>query len=143
MSIYLQSATAKTFRKLTKDLKVVGDATKIDNINGAFMPVCVELIGTVQGRSQDETISVYKHYSIAHYGKLNGDAMRDPEMTFLVAENSDLIIPVSYRNDYSGIDAKYWNVKKDGKLYLNMFMVSDMVDFCKTWFKNIRDQQEL
>ena len=44
--------------------------TKIDNSDGTYMPVYIELIGR---------IDKYDFFSLAHYGQQNGDAMRDPE----------------------------------------------------------------
>ena len=51
--------------------------TKIDNSDGTYMPVYLELIGR---------IDKYDFFSLAHYGQQNGDAMRDPEMLFCPAQ---------------------------------------------------------
>ena len=42
--------------------------TKIDNTDGVYMPVHIEII--------DRT-DKYNHISLAHYGRQNGDAMRE------------------------------------------------------------------
>ncbi|KAB1154207.1 hypothetical protein F7018_14625 [Tenacibaculum aiptasiae] len=46
------------------------------------------------------------NYSFAHYGKLNGDLMADPEMCFLLIQNKsdNVIFPYSYKNDYMGFN---------------------------------------
>ena len=55
------------------ELLVDGDL-KLDNAVGVFMPLVMEKIMDQPGF---EAV-----YSLAHYGKQNGDLMADPEMTF-------------------------------------------------------------
>lgn len=63
--------------------------TKIDNSDGTYMPVHIELIGRIDN---------YNFFSLAHYGQQNGDAMRDPEMLFaLHKETQQFIIAASSR----------------------------------------------
>ena len=62
--------------------------------------------------------------SLAHYGFLNGDSMADPEVRFRIA--SDIIIPLSYQNDYLGV-----------------FKRNVSLSFCNTWLTNIKEQQNL
>ena len=45
--------------------------TKIDNTDGVYMPVHIEIIDRTEN---------YTHISLAHYGQQNGDAMRDHEL---------------------------------------------------------------
>jgi hypothetical protein len=118
---------------LTADLPNIGDAKKIDNTNGTFMPVCVEKI--------NETPSG-EFFSIAHYGEQNGDAMRDPDIVFI--KHDRLYMPVSYRNDYLGIDREYARYDDSGKItHLAVKWINDCCGFCNTWMKNIVDQQNL
>lgn len=63
---------------------------KLDN-NSAFMPLVVERIG-------DNPYGTL--ISVAHYGKQNGDPMRDPDVVLLHARDNGSYYPVSYRNDY-------------------------------------------
>ena len=72
----LNQKATKVFMLLVDGLKEPGDAKKIDNTNGAFMTVHVELI------HQNEH---GRHYSIAHYYEQNGDLMRDPDVVFLLS----------------------------------------------------------
>ena len=58
--------------------------TKIDNSDGTYMPVHIELIGR---------IDKYDFFSLAHYGQQNGDAMRDPEMLFALHNETRQFIP--------------------------------------------------
>lgn len=71
--------------------------TKIDNSDGTYMPVHIELIGRIDN---------YNFFSLAHYGQQNGDAMRDPEMLFALHKETQQFIPYYYRNDYCGIEQK-------------------------------------
>ncbi len=65
--------------------------SKIDNTDGVYMPVHIEII--------DRT-DKYDHISLAHYGRQNGDAMRDPEMIIALHKESQQFVPYYYRNDF-------------------------------------------
>ena len=60
----------KKAAEILRGLRVLQTA-KIDNSDGTYMPVHIELIDRTEK---------YTHISLAHYGQQNGDAMRDPEM---------------------------------------------------------------
>lgn len=79
-------------------------------------------------------------YSMAHYSLMNGDAMRDPEMTFSVNTEEKSILPMSFRNDYMHfyIDYFVWN---GGKVtgYRSSWL-HDGDSFLRTWSQNIIDQ---
>jgi len=71
-------------------------------------------------------------YSIAHYYRQNGDAMRDPEITFTIDREAHTINPTSFLQDDAGIfyetqDASYNTVK-------------DLKEFMSQWFTNIKGQ---
>ena len=71
-------------------------------------------------------------YSIAHYYRQNGDAMRDPEITFTIEQEAHAIYPTSFLQDDAGIfyetqDASYDTVK-------------DLKEFMSQWFTNIKHQ---
>lgn len=61
----LDRKAAEIFRAL-----LALQTTKIDNSDGTYMPVYLELIGRIDN---------YNFFSLAHYGQQNGDAMRDPK----------------------------------------------------------------
>ena len=79
-------------------------------------------------------------YSICQYGEMNGDLMRDPEMTFGVDWNQGTVLPLSYRNDYLGINIEYI-VYRNGKAvgYLRKWLC-DGDEFLWVWGKDIKDQ---
>lgn len=79
--------------------------------------------------------------SVAHYGELNGDLMRDPEMLFELGKRGDEIelTPYYWRNDYLGLEeysaiqvADHWHVLP---LYKRKHSA-----FATIWDKNLRAQ---
>ena len=103
----------------------------IDNTDGAYMPVHVELIDKTEN---------YHHFSLAHYGQQNGDAMRDPEMLFALHKESQQFIPYYYRNDYCGIEQYSVRWTNEGIL-LNRRLQADHTTFANQWLRNIAAQQ--
>ena len=126
------------FNKLTEGLTKVGDHKKIDNANGSFMAVCVEII--------DET-KAGKIVSVAHYFEQNGDLMRDPDCTFLISDGTFTgeagVFPISFRQDNMGIDQEAATVQEDGHILMHPNMQRDISTFCCQWMKNIQEQQDL
>jgi hypothetical protein len=73
-----------------------GGYYKLNN-DPTYIPVTIEIIETNQ-------------VSLCHYGELNGDLMRDPEMVFC-KQNADWF-PIYFRNDWMGIEEFSENEKK-------------------------------
>lgn len=71
-------------------------------------------------------------YSIAHYYKQNGDAMRDPEITFTIDKQNRSIHPTSFLQDDIGLFYETAQAKPS--------MVQDLKDFMSQWFTNIVNQ---
>ena len=107
--------------------------TKIDNTDGVYMPVHIEII--------DRT-DKYNHISLAHYGQQNGDAMRDPEMLFALHKETQQFIPYYYRNDYCGIEQNSVKWSEDG-IALNPRLQAEHTTFANQWLRNIATQQHL
>ena len=105
--------------------------TKIDNSDGTYMPVYLELIGR---------IDKYDFFSLAHYGQQNGDAMRDPEMLFALHKDTRQFIPYYYRNDYCGIEENSVRWSEDG-IALNPRLQASHTTFANQWLRNIAAQQ--
>ncbi len=109
---------------------------KIDNTNGAFMPVVIEKVHEVMFYQSECTI-----YSVAHYFEQNGDLVPDPEMTFLVVNaNTEVIFPCTFQDQMTyqeglfkdGVD---WRIKKA--------IQASHAEFANTWMDNIKKQQNL
>ena len=107
--------------------------TKIDNSDGTYMPVHIELIGR---------IDQYDFFSLAHYGQQNGDAMRDPEMIIALHKESQQFVPYYYRNDYMGMEQYSVRWTNEGIL-LNRRLQADHTVFANQWLRNIATQQHL
>ena len=107
--------------------------TKIDNSDGTYMPVYIELIGR---------IDKYDFFSLAHYGRQNGDAMRDPEMIIALHKESQQFVPYYYRNDYMGME-QYSARWTDEGVLLNRRLQADHTTFANQWLRNIATQQHL
>jgi hypothetical protein len=101
---------------------------------GAIMPLHVERIGANTFGSL---------YSFAHYYEQNGDLMRDPDVVMLQTANGYLF-PISYRQDGCGIDNEYVIFDADNKGYrIAKKEQADLVSFCGTWARNLKEQQGL
>ena len=114
----LDRRAAEIFRKM-----LALQTTKIDNSDGTYMPVYLELIGR---------IDKYDFFSLAHYGQQNGDAMRDPEMLFALHNETRQFIPYYYRNDYCGIEEN--SVRWSDKIFAPRLTASlaEMVESVQT-----------
>jgi len=71
-------------------------------------------------------------YSIAHYYSQNGDAMRDPEITFTIDRQTCSIHPTSFLQDDIGLFYETDSVPPS--------RVRDLKDFMSQWFTNIKHQ---
>ena len=72
-------------------------------------------------------------YSIAHYYEQNGDAMRDPEITFTIDRGNHSIHPTSFLQDDMGVYYETANASPA--------IVRDLKDFMIQWFTNVRNQR--
>jgi len=105
-----------------------------------FMSVCIEIL---YSNYSNTFLDGYINVSVAHYGECNGDLMRDPEMCFLVKD--DTCIPYYFRNDYGGKEQELIDVSK------SYFYISpsdrieqrNLTEFADIWMKNIDWQQDL
>ena len=80
--------------------------------------------------------------SVAHYGKQNGDPMRDPEMLFEVRRDGrEFAFDVYYwRNDYLGIE-QYSSFRDDEqKLFTLPGLKRQHEEFARVWDRNLRAQ---
>ena len=109
------------------------DYIKIDNTNGAFMPLSVERLYKVDG---DRDV-----ISLAHYFEQNGDLVQDPEMLFVVV-NEEMIMPISIQHAFGRVNegVVFENNKMTG-VYVKA--QKDMTVFAGMWLNNIKNQQGL
>ena len=100
-----------------------------------FMPLSVEEIG-IDGEG-------HRLVSLCHYGEQNGDLMRDPDIVFMFqdATHGSIAEPVSFRNDYVGLDHEVYRYDKTGRrTHLDTKLKSQLREFSQIWFSNLNEQ---
>jgi hypothetical protein len=79
--------------------------------------------------------------SVAHYGELNGDAMRDPEMCFELGTAGGPHLSVFYyRNDYAGIE-QWSRFIRDGMYASHAQLHREQERFAALWDQNLKAQR--
>lgn len=76
--------------------------------------------------------------SVAHYGKQNGDPMRDPEMCFEIRGDGTLN-PFYWRNDYVAVEQWSRNIVRDHYVHL-VQLHEQHTRFAAMWDNNLRLQ---
>ena len=100
-----------------------------------YMPLSVEEIG-IDGEG-------HRLVSLCHYGEQNGDLMRDPDIVFMFqdAPYGPIAEPVSFRNDYPGLDQEVYRYDEAGKrTHLDTTLKSQLREFARIWFANLNEQ---
>jgi hypothetical protein len=100
---------------------------KLDN-DPDYVPLVVDIIETNQ-------------LSLCHYGELNGDPMRDPEMVFYKQNNN--WYPIYFRNDWMGIEEFSCQISDGQLLVENERQQHNQAEFADMWLENIQQQQNL
>lgn len=104
--------------------------------NAPFMLLVIEIIGGPYPNGAYEV-------SVAHYGKQNGDLMKDPEVTFLVSPQGAAMAwrPLAYENSYAGCYDVACGVDRDGTLRLkSQNKMRQIAEFVLMWDQNIQEQ---
>ena len=80
--------------------------------------------------------------SVAHYGELNGDLMRDPEMLLEMRRTGDALELLAYywRNDYLGIEQHSSYRDEEGRLVVHPAMKQQHQTLASMWDRNLRSQ---
>lgn len=126
----------KIYQEFAKSLdQLLGDATAVRITVLGYMPLSVEKIG-VDGEG-------HRLVSLCHYGEQNGDLMRDPDLVFMFQDAPDSFIaePVSFRNDYVGLDQEVYRYDEAGtRTHLDTKLKQDLREFAQIWFANLNQQ---
>jgi hypothetical protein len=104
--------------------------------NPPFMRLVIEVIGGPYPNGAYEL-------SIAHYSEQNGDAMRDPEITFLLVPSAEgtTWTPLTYENSYLGAYQVVAEVTREGRLKVrNAALLRDLQKFANRWDQNLMEQ---
>lgn len=128
----LSKESTKTLNKL---VGMVEDGyIKVDNTDGVFMSVNVEVI------FDDDK---YKIVSLAHYYLQNGDLMADPEVCFLLDKGHGMYYPISYKQDSIGVEEESVEMVNSEIKKVNLSLQLEHTRFANMWLKNIKRQQNL
>ena len=99
-------------------------------VNDPYMPLLIEWLG--EGPQGGDLVSV------SHTYEQHGDAMRDPEIVFLVTE--DDWIPVSFRNDSTGAYRESMIVEGGEIRYVRPELTQELREFSQVWDRNLAAQ---
>jgi len=130
----VSKAAKKVLDTLTENMDTLGDSRKIDNTNGVFMPVHVDLLNTCD---------LGAVFSVAHYFKQYGDLMRDPDMEFIRDKDGNYY-PISFWQD-GGFPVRDEAVEWEGDKIkgVRVKLQVRLVTFANMWLKNIKEQQNI
>ena len=84
----------------------------------------------------------HRAVSIAHYGELNGDLIRDPEVCaeIVVEEGTPVLWPYSFRNDVIGFgQVSRWR-DREGNVNCLPGETQEIEEFLAMWDRNLREQ---
>ena len=104
--------------------------------NPPFMRLVIEVIGGPYPNGAYEV-------SVAHYAEQNGDAMRDPEITFLVVPSAEgtTWTPLTLENSYLGAYQVVAEVNREGLIVVKQSQaMNDLRDFANQWDHNLKEQ---
>lgn len=124
----LNKRAAKVFRRLIEGLKH-GESRTIDNTDGVFMPVSVEMHGT------EEMPVVY----LAHYFEQHGDLMADPLMLFCIAPLGEIYAMSLLQDPFPAQVGM--TVGEDRIKSFSPKMQRELATFASQWLVNIHQQQ--
>lgn len=106
--------------------------------NPPWMPLDIEEIGIRRPCG-------IRSISVAHYGRMNGDTMRDPEMLFEMELRGGLYVlsPYYWRNDYVGVEQYSSFRDREGNLVFFAGLKFRHEEFAAEWDANLRSQRFL
>ena len=120
---------------MNKMVKMAEDGyVKIDNSDGTFMPVILEVI------FEDERMRII---SLAHYYLQEGDLMADPEMCFVYNKGQGVYCPSYFKQDGIGMEEESIIFDRGEITSVNLMMQKEHTIFANMWLKNIKYQQNL
>ena len=126
----------KNYQQFAQQLEqLLGGATAIRITVPSYMPLSVEEIG-IDGEG-------HRLVSLCHYGEQNGDLMRDADIVFMFqdAPYGPIAEPVSFRNDYVGLEQEVYRYDETGKrTHLDTKLKQDLKEFAQIWFANLNEQ---
>jgi hypothetical protein len=104
--------------------------------NPPFMRLVIEVIGGPYPNGAYEV-------SVAHYSEQNADAMRDPEITFLVlpTDQGHAWSPLTFENSYLGAYQVVADVTAEGLLQIRQpRQMQALREFANQWDRKLKEQ---
>ncbi len=137
----INQAATKIFCKLIERL---GGEQHLKLTAPEFMPLVIEQIG----ENISTPFGTGKLYSIAHYYEQNGNAMRDPEMCFIVVDNRAQkdqfemvgIYPQIFQQDNLSIYEESICIEDNKLTTYKPTWQSGHATFANQWLQNIKQQ---
>jgi len=132
MTIPLKPASkpvAEILDVLIEGLTEPGQAKKVDNTGGAFMPVHVECVG----RNEHGVV-----FSVAHYFEAQGDLVSDPEME-LLHDKTGAWLPMSITMALGSKRSLVFG--ENCTVLVNEREYRSQLRFLSVWVRNIKQQQ--
>jgi len=123
--------TEKLYRKMTDvGLLTLEPGGHVTVNKSSMMPLSIEWIDWY-GR---------KALTIMHYGKMNGDLMRDPEVVVVVNDLTQIAEGVYFRNDYAGVEQFVFDYNDEGhRTHIRKRLKDEIEDFLDGWLDNLKD----
>jgi Domain of unknown function (DUF6908) len=130
----------KTYQQFARRLaELLGDSQAVRITVPGFMPLTIEeILPSAEGHRQ---------ISLTHYGKQNGDLMRDPEIVFELhdwGQDGIFAEPVYFRNDYAGVESFVYATREEPSgvtvKLVNPRLKRELKSFARMWFRNLREQ---
>ncbi len=124
------------YREFAADLnQLLGGHLAVRITVDGYMPLSVEEIG-IGGEG-------HRLVSLCQYGEQNGDLMRDPDIVFMFQNppHDPIAEPVSFRNDYIGLNQEVYRYDEHGKrTHLDTKLKLHLKEFAQIWFANLKEQ---
>lgn len=118
--------------------KAIQEAGFIKLENPPYEPLSIEVIG--EGFLRSKGYKVTCTIAVSHTSVLNGDLMRDPEVTFDYYEEEGIFIPLTYRQDYIGKYSEAIYMNEAGEIRQHTAEHRSLCSFVYTWQINLNQQ---
>ena len=141
----LNDRATRIFMSLVDGLRA-GDAKKLDNAPGAFMPVSVDFL--VGEELQTPNGASWALYAVSHHYLANGDLIPDPDVEFYVVDDPErlgakAVYPIAIDHGPLGYH-RYADLERTGQLANPQPRGQvELARFCDVWMRNIAAQQGL
>lgn len=140
----MRKITQEATRVFCTLLEKLGTNQHCKLISAGFMPLVIEQVG----EDIQTPFGTGKLISLAHYYEQNGDAMRDPEMVFIVVDKRQdqrdyehiSVFPQVFQQDSMGIYEESICIEQGKVTTYKPVWYKGHLQFANLWLHNIREQ---